>query len=556
MNKDASAGIHDDKEHVMRDPVHGLIPLYPWEKKLIDTPAFQRLKRIHQLGMTHYVYPGAEHTRFTHSLGVMHVASRMFDQLAKYEPLKRKPKEELTMMRNAVRISALLHDIGHGCYSHVGEKTIFPKVSVSKSPEVGHEAYTKLIILSEQISDILSKYKEVTGGVTAKDIVRILNGDIDEWDCRFQCDILSGALDADKMDYLLRDSRFCGVTYGLFDLERLLYSLRLVEINKDDTRVLVLGITKHGIQAVEEFVMARYWMFIQVYFHKYRRLYDHYLTEFLKLYLKKHFGEENPTYPTKLDEYLKLDDCVLLAEIHEAWHTRTFKTQEGRMMQYYASKLMERNHHKVAFDPPLQHIPRRVAASSNEDNGKANNFGKVEYNTNSLDVPSDYLRVRYVYKKIREFIKTLPKESERQCYRYDYAKGGAIKEYFNVSAYDEKFDADIGYSKSGDPEPPPKQRVPSIPVLTGDPAHPVRPIQHFSIVLDAVSDRVFSMLRVYCDESLVDETTVKCHTYITEYDDYTMRERLALKAEEQAGIAAAQRRETKDKEFTDDDDDD
>ena len=145
---------------VFRDPIHGLIKVYPWEKKLIDTPEFQRLRRIHQLSMTNVIYHGAEHTRFGHSIGVMHIAGRIMDHLRDCKPLKSLSEEEFSQKRAMVRMAGLLHDLGHGCYSHIGEgNKIYPDLTdpLNGGTESGHEAYTRCIV-KERMSDIINSF--------------------------------------------------------------------------------------------------------------------------------------------------------------------------------------------------------------------------------------------------------------------------------------------------------------------------------------------------------------------------------------------------------------
>lgn len=156
----------DIKQHrkntcVFRDPIHGLITVYPWECALIDTDEFHRLRRIHQLSMTYLVYHGAEHTRFGHSIGVMHIAGRVMDHLRNFSPLNDLNDDDFFEKKALVRMAALLHDIGHGCYSHVGEgeNSIYPNLvdPINGETVSGHEAYTRCII-KEQLSKIIESF--------------------------------------------------------------------------------------------------------------------------------------------------------------------------------------------------------------------------------------------------------------------------------------------------------------------------------------------------------------------------------------------------------------
>ncbi|MEW5946652.1 MAG: HD domain-containing protein [bacterium] len=195
------------KSGELRDPIHGFIQRSDIEQKLIDTSVFQRLRGIKQLSMANLVYPGALHTRFDHSIGVMHVAGRMAEKLeVDWEKLPN------------VRLSALLHDIGHGPFSHVSEDLLYKyydKRRVKpKNNEKIHELLTCQIIESnKELSRIPFDREKVSG---------LILGTLDE---PFVHGIISGPLDADKLDYLLRDSYFCGVKYGIYDIDRLIGTL-------------------------------------------------------------------------------------------------------------------------------------------------------------------------------------------------------------------------------------------------------------------------------------------------------------------------------------------
>ncbi len=295
-----------------RDPVHGFIEVSEDELKIINSPPFQRLRYIRQLATTYLVYHGAEHTRFGHSLGVMHLTSRVFDAVIKKEPnLFSDDKNEndckIAWYRQLLRIIGLTHDLGHAPFSHASEELF----------EEGreHEDYTKLILLKTEIADhiraIGSKFKERYGAtydITPELVWMIYEGkDItnDQYifpDFLFLKSFMDGELDCDKMDYLLRDSVYCGVSYGKYDLDRFVSTLTAYK--QDNT--IQLAIERGGIQALEEFVLARYFMFIQVYFHKTRRYLDKVLVKGLKAVLP------NGKYPSEVEEYLKWDDSKVL----------------------------------------------------------------------------------------------------------------------------------------------------------------------------------------------------------------------------------------------------
>lgn len=233
-------------EKLYRDPVHDLIALNknsPEDRvliNLIDSRPMQRLRRIRQLGMAYLAYQGAEHSRFTHSLGVLHLATRILDQLSKEWQIT--PEQ-----RFAVRCAALLHDIGHGPFSHVFEQVT----------GVPHEKWTEKILLSpeSEINLILSDYSPHL----PKAIVDIIQGASNP---PFLSQIISSQLDADRFDYLLRDSLMTGVKYGVYELERL---IRVLRLDADGQRIVI---AETGIPPVEKYLQARYHMYTQVYLHK------------------------------------------------------------------------------------------------------------------------------------------------------------------------------------------------------------------------------------------------------------------------------------------------
>lgn len=229
---------------VMRDPVHGYIHVeYQVIWDCINTKEFQRLRRIHQLGGTYEVYHTAEHSRFAHSLGVYEVTRRMVNEVSGLKELSEEDK--VTVM-----CAALLHDLGHGPFSHAFE-SITP---------VAHEVYTQRVILEDtQIHEVL-KQVSVDFPEKVASIIRY------EHPNELLNQIVSGQLDADRMDYLLRDAYFTGTSYGKFDLERILRTMRVRE-NK-------IVVKESGIHSVEDYIMARYHMYWQVYYHPVGRSYE------------------------------------------------------------------------------------------------------------------------------------------------------------------------------------------------------------------------------------------------------------------------------------------
>lgn len=301
-----------------RDPVHGFIEVTENELNIINSAPFQRLRNIRQLATTYLVYHGAEHTRFGHSIGVMHLTSRVFDSVVRKNPNlfsddseENKKREE--WYRQILRLIGLTHDLGHAPFSHASEELF--------EPGKKHEDFTRLIICETEIADhikaIGEEFKKKYGDsydITPDLVWMIYEGkDITNEkfiipDFLFLKSFMDGELDCDKMDYLLRDSLYCGVTYGKYDLSRFVSTLTAY---KHDNQIQ-LAIERGGVQALEEFILARYFMFIQVYFHKTRRYLDKALVKSLKAVLP------NGKYPNEIHEYLKWDDVKVLSLIADS----------------------------------------------------------------------------------------------------------------------------------------------------------------------------------------------------------------------------------------------
>lgn len=303
--------------------MHGFIALEQKEWDLVDTPVFQRLRGIRQLALASLVYPGATHTRFEHSLGVTHVAGRMAKQLD-LDP----ESQEL------VRHAALLHDVGHGPFSHISEEVleVLNADTPSGSTMPIHEVIGHRIIRSdEQIGRHVSP-------AYAEKILGVLTGSAET---TVLTQIITGPADADKQDYLLRDSAACGVEYGAYDIDRLHNTL--CAINDDyDT---YMAFTRGGIEALEQFVLAKYYMNSQVYSHRIRRITDAMILRALQLgtevdqisFLRDAFlYAEDDAY---LQYYLSCDDLRIVSEARspswsETWFARLFaRLYERRLLK-------------------------------------------------------------------------------------------------------------------------------------------------------------------------------------------------------------------------------
>lgn len=243
-----------EKKKFIRDSVYGDISLNKFEERIMDMPQFQRLRRIKQLGLIGLIYPGATHTRFEHSVGTMYLGSKLATELDL-------SNDDIEL----IRASALLHDIGHGPFSHVSEGVL----------SVPHEEFTKYVVTKTSMRDLLEEKFDVS------EIVDIVTGK------GYLGPIVSGELDVDRMDYLLRDSHNTGVAYGVIDYERIISNLKLED-------GLILDIK--GVQAAEGALVSRYFMYPSVYQHHTTRIVNSMFRRALKRVIDEDIIKENEIY--------------------------------------------------------------------------------------------------------------------------------------------------------------------------------------------------------------------------------------------------------------------
>ncbi|MDX1900432.1 MAG: HD domain-containing protein [Gammaproteobacteria bacterium] len=261
--------------HVMKDPVHGTMQFTDiedrWIKPFIDSPAFQRLRHIKQLGMGDYIFPGAVHTRFNHCIGCCYVASQIAQKIGLAE-------EE----RQLVMIACLLHDMGHGPFSHAFEDLFHQRL-------IRHEDWTPYFLAEYRTDAFFQSYNQhnprhhLTEDKFHEIESMIMHRSTGK---RVLADIVSSQLDADRLDYLLRDSHFCGVAYGEFDFRWMLNSMKIIETPQGER----LGLTHKGIGVVEHYLMARRLMVRNIYHHQKKLAFEYFLVQLLES-LAKHLAE-------------------------------------------------------------------------------------------------------------------------------------------------------------------------------------------------------------------------------------------------------------------------
>jgi len=334
------------------DPIHDFVRVYDNELKIIDTPIFQRLRRIRQLSGAHLIYPGAQHTRFEHSLGVMHIASMAGQALAE------KGVVSFDDIQN-LRLAGLLHDIGHGPFSHLFEEIFEEKRKIS------HEDLGRDIILKTEIGDIISK-----NGFDKKLITKLAFGDSK---LQFMNEIISGVLSADMMDYLLRDGYFTGAEHAKIDHHRLTHSLDVYK-NK-------LALDKSSLVNFETMMISRYQMFKAVYFHKTVRAGEVMLLEAMDL-AEGELGLSS----MNLDEYLQLSDDVILAKLlNLPEHNSKLKASKKIATDY-----LNRNLFKSVFETTLtgKAITKKHMQELREEVSKKSKIDINEIFVDSSNTPS------------------------------------------------------------------------------------------------------------------------------------------------------------------------
>ncbi|WP_299325024.1 HD domain-containing protein [uncultured Gemella sp.] len=334
-----------DETKVLKDPVHSYIHIhYEVIWICLDSKEFQRLRRIRQLGGDFQVYPTAEHSRFSHSLGVYEIVRRMVTEV------KSLCVELTEYEKVCVMLAGLLHDVGHGPFSHAFEHVT----------NHSHEEYTAKIILGNtELNAILRAVSEKL----PQDIVSIIQH-THENDILNQ--IVSGQLDADRMDYLLRDSYFTATSYGQFDLERILRTMR-VRKTVEGRKVIVVKYT--GIHSVEDYIMARYQMYWQVYYHPVARSYEAVFNQL--------FNRLKDIFKGDKDYFEDMKVLVPFLEESEVSVDEYFKLDENSLL--YCCALIQDKEDKIAAD-----LARRL------QNRKL--FEYVDYNEENLDQIKNMLK--------------------------------------------------------------------------------------------------------------------------------------------------------------------
>lgn len=319
------------EEKVFKDPVHRYIHVRDqliWE--LIGTKEFQRLRRIRQLGTTYLTFHGAEHSRFSHSLGVYEIVRRIIEV---FEGREHWNDEERLLCLSA----ALLHDVGHGPFSHSFEKVF----------DLDHEEFTKAIILGDtEVNKVLRKVHDQFPQNVADVIGKTYKS-------KLVISMISSQIDADRMDYLLRDAYFTGVSYGQFDIERILRVMRPT----DDQVVIKMS----GMHAVEDYIMSRYQMYWQVYFHPVTRSAEVILSKILHrakdLYKAGYNFKLHPHHFVSLFEgEVTLEDYIKLDEGTAFHYFQIWQDEDDEILSDLCDRFLNRNLFKYTEFNPVKHV--------------------------------------------------------------------------------------------------------------------------------------------------------------------------------------------------------
>lgn len=265
----------------IKDPILGYINISYDEKKIIDTEPVQRLRRVRQLAGSEYVYPAGVHTRFEHSLGTMHLAEQLINSLAQKAEIE--PEE-----KSMVKIASLLHDTGHGPFSHIFEALLIRHL------EKTHEDFTTWIIKNSELSEVINNL-----GLDADKIARLAVGKLGEKERWFLDQIIVSAVDVDKFDYCRRDSYHTGGDFDSIDIFRLIYTMDILNEN--------LAVNLNSISTLETFLIARLELFKTIYFHKASRA----AQIMLETAMEKANEELGFMSFDSVEDYIKLDDYTM-----------------------------------------------------------------------------------------------------------------------------------------------------------------------------------------------------------------------------------------------------
>ena len=333
--------------HKICDPVHGFIRFSEVEKKLINSFPFQRLRWIRQMGVAYLVYPGALHSRFEHSLGVMEIATKIYDTVTapknRFVALK---DSEFSYWRQILRLAALCHDLGHLPFSHTAEDLLLS--------DLGHEGMTKKIIESEALRPIFTSVGDTAAADTCK--LALSKGEtLTPWE-RVLCKIITeDNFGADRIDYLLRDGLFTGVAHGQFDFQQMIDSLRILPGKEQ----IELGVTIDGMQSVESLWIARYMMFARVYHHLKTKVYTLHMRRFMHEFYANQFPRDIKSFLQESDDTVYMGIKHMYQKGNEDAAILLKQKKPYRFIPLSLSQISQINERELLIDSSKKMDPRK-----------------------------------------------------------------------------------------------------------------------------------------------------------------------------------------------------
>lgn len=330
------------RSYEIRCPIHGAIPVTLPERRVVDHPFVQRLRGIRQLGFSHLPFPGATHSRYSHSIGAFHLAGKAFD--ACFQNHRFSSPERRDALRATAKLAALCHDLGHAPFSHAAEfampplsrlgiEAYAPEAVAYRLDELAtHEDYTVAILTRSSLAELIAANFPCSPGHVAAVVSPDVRVDDDFFvdqgmDYRsLLSQLISSDMDVDRMDYLVRDSVFTGARYGEIDTDWLISHLSW---HVDSGSRVCLALDRRAIYAFDDFLIARFHMFLMVYFHQksiaYEKLLERYMT-----------GQDCDYWlPAELDAYLECDDAHLVSHLRRSssdWARRIVEQRPYKMV--------------------------------------------------------------------------------------------------------------------------------------------------------------------------------------------------------------------------------
>lgn len=345
------------------DAIHGFIELNELERKIIQTLPFQRLRAINQIPTATFIYSGGSHKRFDHSIGTMHVVGKIFDKVSSqkniHEICHECSEEKLSYWQNVVRAAALCHDLGHLPLSHLAEEELIGKK--------GHEEWTMKIMRSHYLKPIFEEK-----GIDVEDVIKVAVGPkiykepFTKWELVLTEMLTGDCFGGDRVDYLLRDAYYTGLSYGRFDYLQLIDSVRLLTFDNS----IVLGLEEDGIESCYALLLARFFMHCRLYQYPRAKSYSYHLKEFVIQFF------ENKQFLDSVENYIQINDFHVFAEIYSALFNPSHKGHEhAKAIMDQSDRVSVVSLTKKEFEKLMQDLE----AASTDISFEKNNYSKSDF---------------------------------------------------------------------------------------------------------------------------------------------------------------------------------